>query len=487
MKTQPLFLYLLLLLLPGLTLAQRSVTLINNSDQTIWVGLFGGVINNNVLTPIIPEGGGFRLDAHQQRTISNFPLRWEGRFWARTGCTFNANGIGPCETGDCGNKLACNGATARAVSLAEIRFNGHADLDYYDISLVDGFNVPIEIKPIPGTFTPRPKTDKYVDGIAGCRADLLKGCPVDLQSIKNGKVVACLSACERFGNPEYCCSGAHNTPQTCPPFYYSQVFKNACPDAYSYAYDDQKSTYTCKGAQYQVIFYGSGNPTNPGNNSQLIEAENYTYMSGVVKENSNDGGPAVTVGYIEANDWMAYTGINFPVTGRYRVEYRVASMNGGGRLALETNSGQTVFGYVDINATGGWNNWTTVSHEVNVNAGTYDIGIAARVGGWNINWFRITSLSGNKLTDNTARKISPTVKEETNDLTLYPNPVKDILQLRSKYNLSGQPVQILNSNGSIVLTTTIKNNTVNVANIPPGIYTLIINHTVKKLSGRFIR
>uniref|UniRef100_A0A8W8IBW5 Uncharacterized protein n=1 Tax=Magallana gigas TaxID=29159 RepID=A0A8W8IBW5_MAGGI len=62
--------------------------------------------------------------------------------------------------------------------------------------------------------------------------------------VRDRWVVACKSACLAFGNPEYCCSGAHNTPQTCPNFN-AQTFKNACPQAYSYAYDDHKSTFTC--------------------------------------------------------------------------------------------------------------------------------------------------------------------------------------------------------------------------------------------------
>jgi hypothetical protein len=98
------------------------------------------------------------------------------------------------------------------------------------------------------------------------------------------------------------------------------------------------------------------------------------------------------VGFIEAGDWMAYNGINFPATGSYRIEYRVASLSGGGRLSLDLNAGATVLGTVDIPATGGWQSWTTVSHTVNVTAGTYNVGIYAQAGGWNFNWFRITKL-----------------------------------------------------------------------------------------------
>jgi hypothetical protein len=72
-----------------------------------------------------------------------FSDSWSGRVWARTGCNFDANGVGPCEVGDCGNKLQCNGAGGvPPVSLAEFTTG---DLDFYDVSFVDGANVPIEV------------------------------------------------------------------------------------------------------------------------------------------------------------------------------------------------------------------------------------------------------------------------------------------------------------------------------------------------------
>ena len=56
-----------------------------------------------------------------------------------------------------------------------------------------------------------------------------------------------------------CCSGSHNTPQTCPKskvqFY--DYFKNACPNAYAYAYDDKTALKTCpsgKNADYTLTF-----------------------------------------------------------------------------------------------------------------------------------------------------------------------------------------------------------------------------------------
>ncbi|VUD68113.1 hypothetical protein TDB9533_03993 [Thalassocella blandensis] len=122
--------------------------------------------------------------------------------------------------------------------------------------------------------------------------------------------------------------------------------------------------------------------------NKLIQAESYFAASaGVATEATSDAGGGSNVGWINNGSWMAYRSINIPTSGTYTVEYRVAG--NGGSLTLDLNGGATVLGQRSIPATGGWQNWTTVSHQVQINAGTYDFGIYAAQGGWNINWFRI--------------------------------------------------------------------------------------------------
>lgn len=115
-------------------------------------------------------------------------------------------------------------------------------------------------------------------------------------------------------------------------------------------------------------------------------------MSGVDTENTTDTGGGRNVGWIETGDWMAYAGVGIPTSGRYLVEYRVASPNGG-RLSLDLNAGSIRVGEVAIPPTGGWQSWATVSQTVDLTAGTYSLGVYAAQGGWNFNWLRITRLS----------------------------------------------------------------------------------------------
>ncbi len=123
--------------------------------------------------------------------------------------------------------------------------------------------------------------------------------------------------------------------------------------------------------------------------SRQIEAEAYSSMAGVQTEACAEGGQ--NVGYIETGDWMAYNSITFPTSGSYRVDYRVAS-TAGGTVSLDLNAGSIVLGQVGVPNTGGWQNWTTVSQTVNINAGTYNVGVYAAQGGWNLNWIKFTKL-----------------------------------------------------------------------------------------------
>jgi hypothetical protein len=230
---------------PGKLDGVRQMMFINSCKETVWVGATGDPV---------PQGGGFALEAGQTTSITLPGGKWTGRFWGRTGCRFNAAGVGTCDTGGCGPRVACAGATGEPpATLVEFTLGGGGP-DFYDISLVDGYNLPMAVAPMPGGFTPRPGVANDCAAPA-CASDLDTSCPADLRfTDAAAKVVACLSACERYRTDDLCCAGAHNSPGTCPASAYSRVFKAACPSAYSYAYDDATSTFTCQGEDYAIWF-----------------------------------------------------------------------------------------------------------------------------------------------------------------------------------------------------------------------------------------
>ncbi|XP_047161056.1 pathogenesis-related thaumatin-like protein 3.5 [Vigna umbellata] len=230
-----------LLFLLGNVASAAVFTLQNRCSYTVWPGTLSG---NGVATL---GDGGFPLEPGAEIQLTA-PSGWSGRLWARTGCSFDGSGIGTCVTGDCGSGLRCTGAGVPPATLAEftVGFAGNGDKDFYDVSLVDGYNVGIGVLATGGTGD-----CKY----AGCAADLNTVCPEELQVRDGGgAVVACKSACAAFNTSVFCCTGEHGTPQTCSATHYSEIFKNACPTAYSYAYDDASSTRTCSGSDYVIAF-----------------------------------------------------------------------------------------------------------------------------------------------------------------------------------------------------------------------------------------
>lgn len=126
-----------------------------------------------------------------------------------------------------------------------------------------------------------------------------------------------------------------------------------------------------------------------------IQAESYNFMSGVQTETTTDTGGGLNVGWIDANDWMAYsnTTVSIPTTGAYDVEYRVASLGGGGSIRLEEAGGSVNYGTIAVPGTGGWQTWSTIKQRINLTAGNHSFGIAIPAGGFNLNWFRIISVA----------------------------------------------------------------------------------------------
>jgi endoglucanase len=100
-----------------------------------------------------------------------------------------------------------------------------------------------------------------------------------------------------------------------------------------------------------------------------VAPECYQWMQGKETEDTSDVGGGKNVGYIDTGDWMAYPEVSIRSTGAYRVEYQVASGSSGGSLQLEKAGGTPVYGTVSIQNMGGWKNWQTFLHTVNLNAG----------------------------------------------------------------------------------------------------------------------
>ncbi|KAG4993895.1 hypothetical protein JHK84_030844 [Glycine max] len=178
-----------------------SFKIVNKCRHTIWPGLLSGATS-----PPLPTTG-FTLESGKSRIVK-IPKSWSGRIWARTLCGQDSDGKFSCATADCGSgKVQCVGGAKPPATLAEFTLNGADGLDFYDVSLVDGYNLPMLIVAKDGT--------RGGCSATGCLVDLNGGCPAELRVARsNGSrgSVACRSACEAFGDPRFCCSEAYSTP-----------------------------------------------------------------------------------------------------------------------------------------------------------------------------------------------------------------------------------------------------------------------------------
>ena len=200
------------------------------------------------------------------------------------------------------------------VSLAEFTLATSSGQTFYDISLVDGYNLPIAIvslypesdnsslQEIPpnltnpiciGTSSLLQVKGSTADALSGTngsypipleqslsRSDVETWCPFDLQvnrptnpsngiyaypddDIQRPIFNPCFSTCAKYNKPSDCCTGRYDSPNICKPAQYSKNVKKVCPDAYSFAFDDQTSTFIIpSGGGFEVTFCPEGRSSN---------------------------------------------------------------------------------------------------------------------------------------------------------------------------------------------------------------------------------
>lgn len=194
---------------------------------------------------------------------------------------------------------------------------------FYDISLVDGYNLPVGIEHIASentSFIPPNLTNAACVATVGWLYDnsptgtyysnetypiplekketndmLSKWCPwrnlafppqkpsdgiypYPDDNIQRPSFSPCKSACATTGTDRDCCIGKYHDPIICKPSIYSTNVKAMCPDAYSYAFDDRSSTFIVpKGGGWEVTWCPAGRSTDILNQ---LAAQMYELASG---------------------------------------------------------------------------------------------------------------------------------------------------------------------------------------------------------------
>ena len=145
----------------------------------------------------------------------------------------------------------------------------------------------------------------------------------------------------------------------------------------------------------QAENYINYSDTTPGNAGGRFRADS------VDIETTSDTGGGYNVGWIAGGEWLEYA-INVTQAGTYQLDARVASLPGSGAFTLQIG-GSTLGNSLTVNATGAWQNWTTVSTNIGaLTAGNKTLRIQVQSGNFNINWLELKKVGGNTVWTNCA-------------------------------------------------------------------------------------
>ena len=215
----------------------HTVTLVNNTGQTIWVGSQVNADGSKALTnlPTLQNGQSATITIPETAA----PGHWRGTFFARTGCTGVSGSTFRCAVGDCGVQAARCVTGEQPASLAEFNFDTRDRLaPWYNVSYVNAFSVPVSISAV--NASPPPGSTSC--GTAGCTENLLPRCNPAYVKTLNGKRINCVN------------------PNRDAPTDYSTTIKSRCPKAYAWSKQDtepgNQTVFQCANCSgFKVTFH----------------------------------------------------------------------------------------------------------------------------------------------------------------------------------------------------------------------------------------
>ena len=245
--------------------AGYRVNLINQCPVTVLSAALGP-------TPVGTSNGSWVLKPGEKLSI-DVPKEWEStagnpnvngpRFWAHTGCTYDVKSDrASCEGADCGGKYNCSAANKGGSppgTWAEFCFNCGDNLTYYDVSLVDGAHMSMDIKPVNHSKSrPGNQGDPFwcKSGLCNKNQDLRdpKICPKEFQlpnkQLKNhnpnasSNITACFSNCGKWAYEK----GLLGSDVTCDPNrpHPNKKIENICQNWRKYCCQSPSSGKACK-------------------------------------------------------------------------------------------------------------------------------------------------------------------------------------------------------------------------------------------------
>jgi hypothetical protein len=130
-------------------------------------------------------------------------------------------------------------------------------------------------------------------------------------------------------------------------------------------------------------------------NVTAVNGSANSYRSdGVDLEATADTGGGDDLGWTAAGQWFKYT-VNVATAGTYAVSLRLAAPTAvTNALQINNTAGTDLSGVITAPATGGYQNWTTVTANITLPAGTQTLTVDQDSPGWNINYLTFAASGG---------------------------------------------------------------------------------------------
>ena len=236
-------------------------------------------------------------------------------------------------------------------------------------------------------------------------------------------------------------------------------------DTVTISYTPQDITAADKGPLEGFSNFAIANPISapawiaiPGK----IEAENYTFKSGMQAETTGDVGGGQNLGYIGNGDWAEYTIENKNSKTDYQISFRLAATSAGGIIDFYLDDKS--IGRVNAPNTGNWQVYQSVTKAISISQGKHYLKIVATNAGFNLNYMDIQFPTDiRKLTDE--------------KLTVYPNPVSNEMIISST-DFRHSKIEIFDALGNLVISRATAGEPVlhEPVHLPDGIYFVKISN-----------
>ena len=140
---------------------------------------------------------------------------------------------------------------------------------------------------------------------------------------------------------------------------------------------------------------------------QRIEAETMNWSEGIKTEKIDAG--TLAIGFIENNDYVKLSGVDFGTDGAKKFFASVASAGQGGTIEVHLDSATgTKVASVEVPVTGDWQEWQTVESDVSGATGSHDVYFVFKGGDsylFNVDWWQFSKDGSIVVTPGTSSKL----------------------------------------------------------------------------------